>query len=166
MMRITLLSIAVALLAATPISGQTKAPAPAAPTAVAPAAVTTAVPALEPQGYDYKPAGRRDPFISLVRRTTEALGTSAVSRPTGMAGLTTDEITMRGALKGREGWKALVRGADNRTYSIKAGDELYDGTVKSVTADSIVVLQNVIDPLGDKKKREVRKLLRPAQEAR
>jgi Tfp pilus assembly protein PilP len=73
---------------------------------------------------------------------------------------------MRGVLKGRDGWKALVRGADNRTYYIKAGDELYDGTVKSVSAESIVVLQNVIDPLGDKKKREVRKLLRPSQEAR
>lgn len=161
MMRITLLSIAAALLAATPVSGQATAPAPAAP-----AAATTAVPALEPQGYDYKPAGRRDPFISLVRRTTEALGSSAISRPTGIAGLSTDEITMRGVLKGREGWKALVRGADNRTYYIKAGDELYDGTVKNVSADSMVIVQNVNDPLSDKKKREVRKLLRPAQEAR
>ena len=166
MKRIALLSIAVAALTAGPVSGQATAPAPAAPAAVAPAAVTTAVPALEPQGYDYKPAGRRDPFISLVRRTTEALGTSAASRPTGMAGLSTDEITMRGVLKGRDGWKALVRGADNRTYYVKAGDELYDGTVKSVSADSMVVLQNVNDPLTLQKKREVRKLLRPAQEAR
>ena len=164
MMRITLLIIAVALFAATPVSGQ--APAPAAPPAVAPATVTTAVPALEPQGYDYKPAGRRDPFISLVRRTTEALGTSATSRPTGFAGLSTDEITMRGVMKGRDGWKALVRGTDNRTYYVKPGDELYDGTVKSVSADSMVIVQNVNDPLSDKKKREVRKLLRPAQEAR
>ena len=164
MMRITLLIVAVALLAATPVSGQ--APAPAAPPAVAPATATTAVPALEPQGYDYKPAGRRDPFISLVRRTTEALGTSATSRPTGLAGLSTAEITMRGAMKGRDGWKALVRGTDNRTYYVKPGDELYDGTVKTVSADSIVIVQNINDPLSDKKKREVRKLLRPAQEAR
>ena len=161
MMRIGLI-IAVALLAATPVSGQAKAPAP-----VAPAAVTTAVPALEPQGYDYKPAGRRDPFISLVRRTTEALGTSATSRPTGLAGLATDEIVMRGIMKGRNGYSAIVRGTDNRTYTgVKAGDQLYDGTVKSVSADSMVVLQNVNDPLSDKKKREVRKLLRPALEAR
>ena len=162
MMRITLLIIAAAVLAAAPVSGQAPAPAPATPAAV----TTSQVPALEPQGYDYKPSGRRDPFVSLVRRTSEALGTSATARPTGIAGLSVDEITMRGVFKGRNGWTALVRGVDNRTYSLKAGDELYDGTVKAVTGDAIVVLQNVSDPLSLQKKREVKKLLRPAQEAR
>ena len=162
MMRITLLIIAAAVLAAAPVSGQAPAPAPATPAAV----TTPQVPALEPQGYDYKPSGRRDPFVSLVRRTSEALGTSATARPTGIAGLSVDEITMRGVFKGRNGWTALVRGVDNRTYSLKAGDELYDGTVKAVTGDAIVVLQNVSDPLSLQKKREVKKLLRPAQEAR
>ena len=164
MMRIPLLIIAVAVLAATPVSGQAAAPAPATPAVV----TGPQVPALEPQGYDYKPSGRRDPFISLVRRSTEALGTSAASiRPTGLAGLSTDEVVMRGVMKGRNGYSALVRGADNRTYTgVKAGDELFDGTVKAVTADAIVILQNVSDPLSLAKKREVRKLLRPAQEAR
>ena len=164
MMRIPLLIIAVAVLAATPVSGQAPAPAPATPAAVA----APHVPALEPQGYDYKPSGRRDPFISLVRRSTEALGTSAASiRPTGLAGLSTDEVVMRGVMKGRNGYSAIVRGADNRTYTgVKAGDELFDGTVKAVTADAIVILQNVSDPLSLAKKREVKKLLRPAQEAR
>ena len=162
MMRITLLILAAAVLAATPVSGQAPSPAPAKP-----AAVTTQVPALEPQGYDYKPAGRRDPFISLVRRTTEVLGTSATTRPTGLAGLSTDEIVMRGVMKGRNGYSAIVRGSDNRTYTgVKAGDQLYDGTVKAVTGDAIIVLQNVNDPLSLQKKREVKKLLRPSQEAR
>ena len=161
-MRITLLILGAAVLAGTPVSGQTPAPAPATP-----AAVTTQVPALEPTGYDYKPAGRRDPFISLVRRSTEAVGTSASIRPTGLAGLSTDEVVMRGVMKGRNGYSAIVRGADNRTYTgVKAGDELFDGTVKAVTADAIVILQNVSDPLSLAKKREVKKLLRPAQEAR
>lgn len=165
MMRLTLLIIAAAFLAATPVDGQSPAPAPAP---VKPAVVTPpsqAVPALEPQGYDYKPAGRRDPFISLVRRGAESLGTSAASRPTGIGGLSVDEISMRGVIKGRNGWSAMVRGADNRTYTLKPGDELYDGTVKAVTADAMVVLQNVNDPLSTVKKREVRKLLRPALEA-
>jgi len=151
MMRISLLSIAAAVLAATPVSGQAPAPAPASP-----AAVTTQVPALEPQGYDYKPAGRRDPFVSLVRRSTEALGTSASVKPSGLAGLSTDEVVMRGVMKGRNGYSAIVRGADNRTYT----------GVKAVTADAIVILQNVSDPLSLQKKREVKKLLRPLQEAR
>ena len=162
-MRITLLIIVAAVLAAAPVSGQAAAPAPATPAVV----TGPQVPALEPQGYDYKPSGRRDPFISLVRRSTEALGTSASIRPTGLAGLSTDEMVMRGVMKGRNGYSAIVRGADNRTYTgVKAGDELFDGTVKAVTADAIVILQNVSDPLSLAKKREVRKLLRPAQEAR
>ena len=162
MMRLTVLIIAAAVVAATPVSGQAPAPAPATPAAV----TTPRVPALEPQGYDYKPSGRRDPFVSLVRRSSEALGTSANQRPTGKAGLSVDEITMRGVIKGHEGWSAMVRGVDNRTYSVKTGDELYDGTVKAVTGDAIVLLQNVSDPLSVQKKREVKKLLRPALEAR
>jgi len=162
-MRLTLLIIAAAFLVATPVSGQAPTPAP-----VQAAAVTapSTVQALEPQGYDYKPAGRRDPFVSLLRRGSESLGVSAAARPTGIGGLSVDEITMRGVMRGRNGWMALVRGADSRSYTLKAGDELYDGTVKTVTADAIVVLQNVNDPLSVARKREVKKLLRPALEAR
>jgi Tfp pilus assembly protein PilP len=163
MMRIILLSIAAAVLIATPVSGQAPAPASATPAAVT--TPPTHVPALEPQGYDYKPAGRRDPFISLVRRTSEVLGASTRTRPTGLAGLSVDEIAMRGVIKGRNGWSAMVRGADSRTYTVRAGDELFDGTVKAVTADALFILQNVNDPLSLAKKREVKKLLRPAQEA-
>ena len=164
-MRVALISAATVLAAAS-VSGQAPPSAPVKPATV----VTTPekpVPALEPQGYDYKPEGRRDPFVSLVRRSSEGLGTSvAAVRPTGIGGLTVSEISMRGVLKGRNGWSALIRGADNRTYTVKPGDELYDGTVQIVTADSMVLLQNVNDPLSVAKKREVRKLLRPAQEAR
>jgi Tfp pilus assembly protein PilP len=162
MMRTTLLVLAAALLAAVPVGGQAPVTSP-----VAPAATTTpnAAPPLEPQGYDYNPAGRRDPFISLVRRTTSVTGVSAHPRPTGIGGLGVDEITMRGVLEGRNGWAAIVRGADNRTYTVRAGEQLYDGTVRAVTADAMFILQDVNDPLSVQKKREIKKLLRPAQEA-
>jgi len=165
-MRTTVLILAAALLAATPVSGQaptTTQTAPAATTTPAPA--PNAAPALEPQGYDYIPAGRRDPFISLVRRAAVASGASSHSRPTGIAGLSVDEITMRGTFKGTKGWAAIVKGADNRTYTVKAGEQLYDGTVRAITADAMFILQDVNDPLSVQKKREVKKLLRPEQEA-
>jgi len=163
-MRLTLLSLAVTLLAATPVSGQ----APAAGSDARPATVTTPVtpvPPLEPQGYDYNASGRRDPFISLVRRTTAALGTSANSRPRGIGGLGVDEFVVRGLMKGGTGWAALVKGVDNRNYTLKAGDELFDGTVKAITADGLVMLQDVNDPMSTAKTREVKKLLRPTPEA-
>jgi Tfp pilus assembly protein PilP len=92
-------------------------------------------------------------------------GVSANPRPTGIGGLGVDEITMRGVLEGRNGWAAIVRGADNRTYTVRAGEQLYDGTVRAVTADAMFILQDVNDPLSVQKKREIKKLLRPAQEA-
>ena len=162
-MRRTRFIVAAALLAATPVNGQAPAPNPVAPaTAATP---THQVPALEPQGYDYVPAGRRDPFISLVRRTTQASGTSANPRPTGLAGLSIEQIRMTGVVKGRQGFSAIVKGVDNRTYYVKAGDELYDGKVRAVTADAVFLIQNVNDPLSDAKTREIKRLLRPEQEA-
>ena len=165
-MRFALSFFAVTLLAATPVGGQTPTTgsAPARPaTATAP---VNPVPPLEPQGYDYDPAGRRDPFISLVRRTAATpFGTSANSRPTGIGGLAIDEIVVRGLLEGSSGRKAMVKGVDNRSYTLAAGDALFDGTVKAVTAEGLILLQNVNDPLSTVRKREVKKLLRPTQEA-
>ena len=163
-MRLALSILVVTLVAATPARGQ--APAPPQPRPATATAPVNPVPPLEPQGYDYEPSGRRDPFISLVRRTAATpLGTSAKSRPTGVGGLTTDELVVRGLVGSSRGWIAQVKGIDNRSYDLKAGDELFDGTVKAVTADGLIVLQNVNDPLSTAKKREVKKLLRPTQEA-
>jgi Tfp pilus assembly protein PilP len=163
MMRITRLIFVAALLAATPVSGQAPAPNPVAPATSA--TPTNPVPSLEPQGYDYVAAGRRDPFISLVRRTTQASGTSANPRPTGLGGLSIEQIRMTGVVKGRQGFSAIVKGVDNRTYYVKAGDELFDGKVRAVTADAMFLTQNVNDPLSDAKTREIKRLLRPEQEA-
>ena len=164
-MRLTFLLLAVTLAAATSVSGQAPASTPGTPRPATVTTPATPVPALEPTGYTYDPSGRRDPFISLVRRTASALGTSASSRPAGIAGLSTEEIVIRGLVKGRNGWKAMVKAVDGRSYQLVAGDELFDGTVKMVTADGLIVLQNVNDPLSTARKREVKKLLRPTLEA-
>jgi len=163
--RLTFLLLAVTLAAATSVSGQAPASTPGTPRPATVTTPATPVPALEPTGYTYDPSGRRDPFISLVRRTASALGTSASSRPAGIAGLSIEEIVIRGLVKGRNGWKAMVKAVDGRSYQLVAGDELLDGTVKMVTADGLIVLQNVNDPLSTARKREVKKLLRPTLEA-
>lgn len=160
-MRLTLLIVVVTLLAPTPVSGQAPAAGAVAPRATPVTTPVSPVPPLEPHGYDYDPSGRRDPFISLVRRTTAAVGSSATMRPRGVAGLGTDEIVVRGVMQGRSGWAAVVKGVDNRSYTIKAGDELFDGTVKSVNGEGLTVLQNINDPMSTARTREVKKLLRP-----
>jgi len=124
-------------------------PAPAAPSAP------------PPENYSYQPEGRRDPFINL-------LGTGATPtlgrRGDGVAGITTAEISVRGVMQSGTQFVALVQGPDNRTYIIKAGDKLMDGTVKSVNQQGLIVVQNVNDPLSLEKTREVRRLLRSLEE--
>ena len=43
-------------------------------------------PQLEPQGFTYDPAGRRDPFVSLLRRGADPQNPTSGSRPAGLAG--------------------------------------------------------------------------------
>jgi hypothetical protein len=137
---------------------QTK-PAPAAPAAPAP----QGAPAPPPQGagYSYDPAGRRDPFVSLTGRGGDATAPSG-SRPSGPAGLLVNEITVKGVLKSpKGGFTALVQAPDNRTYLLRAGDKVFDGSVKAISQDAVVFSQDVNDPLSLVKQREVRKAIRP-----
>ena len=159
----------VALVFVSLVAARAQAPAAApAATAGAPAAAPApadGVPALEPQGYTYHADGRRDPFVNLVRRTTEAASLVTGPRPRGLAGLSSDDLTLKGIVQGPEGRVAMAKAVDNRTYFIRAGDKLYDGVVRAVTADAIIVVQNVSDPLSPATNRQVRKPLRPTPEA-
>jgi Tfp pilus assembly protein PilP len=139
--------------------------APVAPAAPAPQAAsgTPPQPPAPPAtgaGYSYDPAGRRDPFVSLTARGGEL--PSAGARPSGPAGLLVNEITVKGVLKSAKGgFIALVQAPDNRTYLMRAGDKVFDGTVKAITQDAVVFSQDVNDPLSLVKQREVRKAIRP-----
>ena len=144
-------------------------PAPAAPAPATPAPAAAPTPGetpIEPPGFTYDPDGRRDPFVSLVRRgsTTTRGGTgSGAARPAGLAGLETAEVTLRGTVRSREGFVGILQGADQKTYIVRAGDKLFDGTVRTITQNDMVILQQVNDPLSLEKQREVRKVLRQAE---
>ena len=151
---------------APPAGGQAAGQAtPAAPSTDAAQAPSTAGQA-EPQGYTYDPGTRRDPFVSLLRSGTDAQGQSAGIRPPGLAGLTAAEVALKGTMQSRNGFVALVQGSDNKTYIVRPGDKLLDGTVRTITATTMVILQQVSDPLSLQKEREVRKVLRQADEVK
>ncbi|MGE0703538.1 MAG: hypothetical protein AB7F99_12855 [Vicinamibacterales bacterium] len=139
---ITLLSVAAA--GQEPNTAQT--PEPAAP------------PEPVAESYTYEPAGRRDPFLNLMSSGSEQA--LPQTRPLGVAGLTTAELSVRGVVQSRTGLVAMVQGPDNRTYVVRAGDQLLDGTIKAVVPEGLVILQAVNDPLSLVKEREVRRLLR------
>jgi Tfp pilus assembly protein PilP len=63
-------------------------------------------------------------------------------------------------LQSRNGLIAMVQGPDNKTYIVHQGDKLLDGSIKTITAQGLVIEQDVNDPLSVVKQREVRRLLR------
>lgn len=114
-------------------------------------------------GYTYDPAGRRDPFVSLLGRGSDPR--SAANRPSGLAGVLISEAVITGIVRGGGGFTAFLRAPDNRTYIIKGGERLLDGTVKSITEGAVVFSQDVNDPLSLVKQREIRKTARPGGES-
>jgi hypothetical protein len=140
----------------TGVSAQT---APAAqPSSTAPAA-----PPAPGEIYSYNPEGRRDPFVSLLFRGADE---KPASRPGGPAGLVISEISIRGIIRDRASFVAMIAGPDNKTHIVHQNDKLFDGSVKAITADSVIFSQNVNDPLSLVKQREVRKYLRVTQEGK
>jgi Tfp pilus assembly protein PilP len=174
--------------AATPAT--TAASKPAAPNAPAPAPAAKAAPAaaatsaaakdakgasgkdalkdtatIEPQGFSYNAEGRRDPFVSLSRRGADERSNNG-PRASGLAGIASSEVSLKGTLISRGGYVGILQGLDNRSYIVRVGDKLLDGSVRSISADGMVILQQVNDPLSLEKEREVRKLLRQTEEAK
>lgn len=122
-----------------------------------------------PPDFEYTPEGRRDPFISLVARGDDGKnggGESTKQRAEGVPGLLVGELFVRGILQTRGSWIAMVSGADKKVYTVRAGDKLADGVIRQITANSVVILQEVNDPLSVEKQREVRKFLRGGDEVK
>ncbi len=103
-------------------------------------------------GFTYDPAGRRDPFRSLLKgRQREDLG----ERPPGLRGMGVEEIRLEGIIRLPEGYVAMVQGTDNLSYLVRPGTVLYDGSVESVEKERVVFKVQVADPKSLKPYREV-----------
>lgn len=112
--------------------------------------------ALAGRAYTYDPAGRRDPFRSLLIRT-ENRGRGA--RPPGISGISVDDITLQGIWKTSSGYVAQIRATDNKSYLMRAGDILYDGEVTRVGPNEVSFRQNLNDPQSVKPFRDITKQL-------
>jgi hypothetical protein len=162
--RVVLLSVVMAVPGFALAAAGTATTTPATPV-TAPRGTTPAAASGAPEdraGYD--PAGRRDPFVSLLSRGESKL--PVAGRPTGVRGLLIGELSVRGVLRTNGKLLAIVQAPDNKTYTLHPGDTLYDGTVKVVGTDAVVFLQRVEDPLSPVKQREIRKSLRTTEESR
>lgn len=166
-----LLALAAALVAGAAYAQAPAAAAPATPAQAAKPAAAAADDQLPapPADFSYAPGGRRDPFMALTRPGGGSVPTTDLSsRPAGAAGIAVDELSVRGIVLSNGTFVAMVSGAAGKgqTYSVRAGSRLFDGTVRAIDARSIVILQQVSDPLSVQKQREVRKLLRTQEEGK
>ncbi len=142
----------------------------AGPSAARPAERAVAnptAPVLPPpvETYTYHAEGRRDPFVSLLNRGSDAR--QSQRKIEGLAGLSVGDATLRGILQSRGQFIAIVQGPDGkRPYIVRANDRFADGVVRAITADSMLILQEVNDPLSLTKQREIRKTLRAVEEVK
>jgi Tfp pilus assembly protein PilP len=139
--------------------------APAALSAAAPPAAQSATstpPAQE--AYTYRADGRRDPFLNLIEQGSDVKLTSRKGE--GPTGMSLGEISVRGVMQSRGALVAMIQGPDNKTYIVHQGDKLLDGTIKTVTPQGLVVVQEISAPLSLIKTREVRKMLRSLEDAK
>ena len=151
---IVLWCAAVAAAQTQPATKKAEAPKPAAPAALSTTSEET---------YQYEPAGRRDPFVSPLGGGVEG---RTGKKPEGSNGLAVGEISVRGIMQSRGALVAMVQGPDNKTYVMHSGDRLIDGTIKAITLQGLVIVQEVNDPLSLVKQREIRKLLRSFEDGK
>ncbi len=85
-----------------------------------------------------------------------------VGRSAGLVGLEATEVTLRGTMRSDDGFVAMLQGPDKKTYIVRVGDRLLDGTVLTISESDIVLLQVSTSPALESR-REVRKALRQVE---
>src|SRR5712692_5059704 len=97
---------------------------------------------------------RRDPFESLIGRQQ---GKGAPNLPPGKAGLQVSTLRLDGIVKAPNGMIAVVSNPQARTYFLREGDHLYDGTVEKISMDGVSFHEEGKDAFGKPMERQVNK---------
>jgi Tfp pilus assembly protein PilP len=99
-------------------------------------------------------AARRDPFESLVAHTQNK---GASNLPPGKAGLQVSTLRLDGIVRAPNGMIAVVSNPQARTYFLREGDHLYDGSVEKITMDGVSFHEEGKDAFGKPVERQVNK---------
>jgi len=115
------------------------------------------------RGFTYDPAGRRDPFRSLIDPLNMA---QKGPRPRGIAGMLISEVDLVGIVQKGKEQLAFFNGSDNKGYFLRVGDSLYDGKITKIdrSTGTVMFRQDVNDPRSIKPFRDVTKRLASAEE--
>lgn len=115
------------------------------------------------RGFTYDPAGRRDPFRSLVDPLNMP---QKGQRPRGIAGMLISEVDLVGIVQKGKQQLAFFNGSDNKGYFLHVGDSLFDGKILKIDRSTGMVMfrQDVNDPRSIKPYRDVTKRLASGEE--
>src|SRR5216683_4371630 len=89
---------------------------------------------------------RRDPFESLIGRN-QGKG-AALNLPPGIHGLQVSTLRLDGVVKAPNGMIAVVSNPQSRTYFLREGDHLYDGSVEKISMDGVSFHEEGKDAFG------------------
>ena len=95
-----------------------------------------------------------DPFRPLIQdKKPDAL---PVRLPPGKPGLVIGQLLVQGIVRNLDGkWMAVVDNKTKRSYFLYERDELYNGVVTTITADSVTFEERSQDAAGRTRSREV-----------
>jgi len=96
--------------------------------------------------FSYDPAGRRDPFRSLLDGLDAPDEEGGAVRPPGLPGMLIEELRLEGIIETPGGILAFVLGRDNLSYIIRPGTKLYNGEVNDILSDRVIFRQQADDP--------------------
>jgi hypothetical protein len=98
---------------------------------------------------------RRDPFESLIGRQNK---TQAILPP-GKLGLQVSTLRLDGIVRAPNGMIAVVSNPQARTYFLREGDRLYDGSVEKISMDGVSFHEEGKDAFGKPVEHQVNKRL-------
>jgi len=103
---------------------------------------------------------KRDPFDALLSKAQS--NAAPENLPPGKAGLVVGSLKIDGIVNGKGGMIAIVSNPQQRTYFLREGDKLYDGSVDHITLEAISFNEVGKDAFGKPLERQVTKRLYPS----
>jgi hypothetical protein len=92
----------------------------------------------------YISRNRRDPFLNpllLVKHEDPFAEVPRGEAPPGIAGMYIAQVKLLGTSTSEQGQMAVFLGTDERAYFLREGDRLFDGFVKDITLDSVLLIR-------------------------
>ena len=103
------------------------------------------------------------PPVSLLKPVSES---GPGKRRPGMEGFLIQEVALKGIVKDKTGFVAMLLGTDGKSYFCRVGQRLFDGQITAIDAATVTFRQEVTDPLSSVRARDVKKTLYPSEEGR